>query len=411
VYIHGLIRDAEGQKMSKSKGNILDPLDLVDGIGLEDLVKKRTSGLMQPQMAKKIEQATRKQFPQGIAPVGVDALRFTFTALASPGRDIRFDASRAEGFRNFCNKLWNAANYVLMNGDGKDCGQDETLPVSLTAADKWIVSRLQKVEAEAAGYFRGYRFDLLAQSLYHFAWNEYCDWYIELSKPVLRDGDTPAQRGTRRTLVRVLETLLRLLHPLMPFITEDIWQRVAPLAGRTGATIMTQPYPVATPAKIDETAEADVAWLQAFVLGVRQIRGELDLPPGKALPVLMQNASQPDVDRLQRLKNSVVALARIEEPYFLEATEQAPQSDVALLGNMKILVPLKGLIDPGAALARIGKRITGLEGEIQRGEQQLNNPNFTKAPPHIVEGARAIVMQKKKDLDALRKQEERIRSL
>ena len=411
VYITGLIRDAEGQKMSKSKGNILDPLDLVDGIALEELVAKRTAGLMQPQMAKKIEQATRRQFPAGIAAVGVDALRFTFAALASPGRDIRFDAARAEGYRNFCNKLWNATSYVLANCDGMDCGQDGAAPVTLAVADRWIVSRLQKVEAEAAQHFRDYRFDLLASALYHFAWNEFCDWYIELSKPALKQGDTQAQRGTRRTLVRVLETLLRLLHPLMPFLTEDLWQRVKGLAGKAGPTIMLQPWPAPEPAKIDEAAEADIAWLQGFALGLRQIRGELDLPPKKPLPVLMQNAAQSDVDRVQRLKDALVFLAAIEEPYFLEAAEVAPQSEIALLGSMKLLVPLKGLIDPAAALARIGKRIAGLEQEIQRGEAQLNNPNFTTAPPHIQDGARAQAAQKRKDLDALKKQEERLRAL
>jgi valyl-tRNA synthetase len=411
VYIHGLIRDAEGQKMSKSKGNILDPLDLVDGITLEDLVAKRTGGLMQPQMARKIEQATRKQFPAGIAAVGVDALRFTFAALASPGRDIRFDAARAEGYRNFCNKLWNATSYVLANCEGQDCGQDDAAPVTLSTADRWIASRLQKVEAEAAEHFREYRFDLLAQALYHFTWNEFCDWYIELSKPALKQGDTQAQRGTRRTLVRVLETLLRLLHPLMPFVTENLWQRVKALAGKDGPTLMLQPWPAPDAKRIDEAAEADIAWLQGFALGVRQIRGELDLPPKKALPVLLQSASPPDVDRLQRLKDALVFLANIEEPYFLEATETAPQSEIALLGSLRILVPLKGLIDAGAALTRIGRRIAGLEQELQRAESQLNNPNFGKAPPHIQDGARANVAQKRQDLDALRKQEERIRSL
>jgi valyl-tRNA synthetase len=397
--------------MSKSKGNVLDPLDLVDGIGLEDLVKKRTTGLMKPETAPKIERATRKDYPNGIAPVGVDALRFTFAALASPGRDIRFDAGRAEGYRNFCNKLWNAASYVLANCDGKDCGQDDSLPVTLTTADRWIISRLQKVEAEAAEHFRAYRFDLLASVLYHFAWNEYCDWYIELSKPALKQGDTQAQRGTRRTLVRVLETLLRLLHPLMPFVTEDAWQRLKALAGKQGPTIMLQPWPVPEPKKVDEAAEADVAWLQAFVLGVRQIRGELDLSPARALPVLLQHATQADVDRVQRLRDALMFLARIEEPYFLEATEAPPQSDVALLGSLKIHVPLKGLIDPAAALARIGKRIAGLEQDIQRGEAQLANPNFGKAPPHIQDGARALLGQKRLDLDALQKQAERIRAL
>jgi len=411
VYITGLIRDAEGQKMSKSKGNILDPLDLIDGISADALVAKRTAGLMQPQMARRIEQATRRQFPQGIAPLGVDALRFTFTALASQGRDIRFDAGRAEGYRNFCNKLWNAARFVLMNCEGQDCGQDADRPVTLTTADRWIISRLQKVEAETAQHLREYRFDLMAQALYHFAWNEYCDWYLELAKPALQHGDTQSQRGTRRTLVRVLETLLRLLHPVMPFITEDIWQRVAPLAGASGPTIMLQPWPVADVKKIDEAAEGDVAWLQGFVLGVRQIRGEMDLSPAKVLPVLLQNAAQGDVDRMQRLKGAIEFLARIEEPFFLEPTEAAPQSAVALLGNLKILVPMKGLIDKDAELARLGKQIGKLEQDLGRGEAQLANPNFTKAPAHIQDGARAQVDQKRKDLDALRKQEARIRAL
>ncbi|HUS25669.1 MAG TPA: valine--tRNA ligase, partial [Candidatus Binatia bacterium] len=411
VYIHGLIRDAEGQKMSKSKGNVLDPLDLVEGITLDALLAKRTGGLMQPQMAKKIEQATRKQFPQGIAAVGVDALRFTFTALASPGRDIRFDAGRAEGYRNFCNKLWNATRFVLMNCEGQDCGQDDTAPATLGAAERWIVSRLQKVEAEAAQHFKDYRFDLLAQSLYHFAWNEYCDWFLELAKPGLAQGDTRAQRGTRRTLVRVLETLLRLMHPLMPFITEDLWLRIAPLAGKGGDTIMLQPYPQSESSRIDDAAEADVAWLQGFVLGVRQIRGEMDLPPGKPLPVLLQNAAPADADRMQRLKDAAMFVARIEEPFFLEPDEPAPQSATALLGGLKILVPMKGLIDKDAELARLSRQIEKLAQEVTRGEAQLSNPNFTKAPPHIVDGARAIVAQKQKDLDALRKQEERVRSL
>ena len=411
VYIHGLIRDAEGQKMSKSKGNILDPLDLVDGIGLEDLVKKRTGGLMQPQMAQKIEKATRKQFAQGIAPVGVDALRFTFAALASPGRDIRFDSQRAEGFRNFCNKLWNATAYVLGNCEGKDCGQDAALPCTQTAADKWIISRLQKVEMDVAEHIKGYRFDLLAQSLYHFAWNEYCDWYIELSKPALREGDTPAQRGTRRTLVRVLETMLRLMHPLMPFITEELWQRVAPLTGRKGPSVMLQPYPVADAGKIDEHAEADITWLQGFVLGMRQIRGEMDLSPAKVLPVLMQHATPADVDRMGRLRGALMFLARIEDPYFIEAEEQPPQSAVALLGQMKILVPMAGLIDKDAELARLARKVAGLKQELERAEGSLNNPNFSKAPPHIQEGARANVTHKRADLEALLQQEARIKSL
>jgi valyl-tRNA synthetase len=411
VYVHGLIRDPDGQKMSKSKGNVLDPLDLVDGIGLEELVKKRTTGLMKPETAPKIERATRKDYPKGIAPVGVDALRFTFAALASPGRDIRFDAGRAEGYRNFCNKLWNAARFVLMNCEGQDCGADGAAPVSLNAADRWIASRLQKVEAEAAAHFRAYRFDLLASTLYHFAWNEYCDWYLELAKPALQHGDTPAQRGTRRTLVRVLETLLRLLHPLMPFVTEDIWQRIAPLAGKQGPTIMTQPYPQPEKARVDDAAEADIAWLQAFVLGVRQIRGEMDLSPAKVLPLLMQNATPADVDRMQRLHGFVTFLARTEEPYFLEATEPAPQAAVALLGEMKILVPMAGLIDKDAELARLGKQTARYEQDIQGLEARIGNPNFGKAPASVQDGARAMLEQKRRELAALRQQEEKVRAL
>ena len=278
VFITGLIRDADGNKMSKSKGNVLDPIDLVDGISLEDLLAKRTAGLMQPKMAERITKTTKRQYPDGISAIGVDALRFTFAALASPGRDIRFDAGRAEGYRNFCNKLWNASRYVLMNGEGQDCGQDAGKDVTLSPADRWIISRLQRVEADVARHVAEYRFDLMAQALYHFTWNEFCDWYLELSKPALQSRDITVTRGTRRTLVRTLETLLRLLHPLMPFITEDIWQRVAPLAAADGDTLMHRPYPVADESRIDEAAEQDIAWLQGFVLGVRQIRGEMDLP-------------------------------------------------------------------------------------------------------------------------------------
>jgi valyl-tRNA synthetase len=411
VYVHGLIRDPEGQKMSKSKGNVLDPLDLVDGIALEDLVKKRTTGLMRPETAPKIEKATRKDYPAGIQPVGVDALRFTFSALASPGRDIRFDASRAEGYRNFCNKIWNAARFVLMNTEGQDTGLDAAAPMKLSAADRWIISRLQKVETEAAEHFRTYRFDLLAQTLYQFIWNEYCDWYLELSKPALQQGDTAAQRGTRRTLVRVLETALRLLHPLMPFITEEIWQRVAPLAGKAGPTIMLQPYPIAEPAKVDEAAEADIEWLKAFILGLRQIRGEMDLSPGKPLPVLLQNASAADVERLQRQKASLQFLARIDDIHFLEPGEQAPQSATALLGAMKILVPLAGLIDKAAELARLGRQIAKLEGDFAKTEARIGNPNFGKAPEQVQAQARALAAKQREDLQTLRQQEAQIRAL
>ncbi|MEQ1438794.1 valine--tRNA ligase [Fontimonas sp. SYSU GA230001] len=411
VYITGLVRDAEGNKMSKSKGNILDPLDLVDGIGLEELVQKRTTGLMQPQMAAKIEAATRRQYPAGIEPVGVDALRFTFLALASTGRDIRFDASRASGYRNFCNKIWNAARFVLMNTEGKDCGIDPALPCELSTADRWIVSRLQRLEAEAAEHFRSYRFDLLAQALYQFIWNEYCDWYLELSKPALQQGDEAAQRGTRRTLVRVLEAALRLLHPLMPFITEEIWQRIAPLAGRSGPSIMLQDYPVSEPAKIDEAAEADIEWLKGFILGVRQIRGEMDIAPGKVLPLLIHNASASDCERLQRMDASIRFLARVETPRVLADGEAAPQAATALLGAMNLLVPMAGLIDKDAELARLAKQIAKLEGDLAKTEARVGNPNFAKAPEHVQQQTRDLAAKQRQDLVALRAQETRIRSL
>jgi valyl-tRNA synthetase len=419
VYVHGLIRDPEGQKMSKSKGNVLDPLDLVDGISLEDLVKKRTTGLMKPETAPRIEKATRKDYPKGIEAVGVDALRFTFAALASPGRDIRFDAGRAAGYRNFCNKLWNASRFVLMNCENQDVGLDAAAPVELSAADRWIVSLLQEVEAEAAGHFKSYRFDLLAKALYEFVWNEYCDWYLELSKPALQQGSEAEQRGTRRTLVRVLEAILRLLHPLMPFITEDIWQRVAPLAGihsrsesqATRATIMLQPYPQMQPEKIDTAAKADVEWLKHFILGVRQIRSGMDIAPGKVLPLLLQNAGDHDREKVQRLLPSIQFLARVEAPRFLDDQETAPQSATALLGAMKLLVPMAGLIDREAELARLARQTARLEKDLAGVEARLANPNFAKAPPAVQQQTRELAHQLRLDLRTLRQQEAEIRAL
>ena len=292
VYVHGLVRDSFGQKMSKSKGNVLDPIDLIDGIALEDLVTKRTANMMQPELAAKIEKQTRKEFPDGIPAFGTDAVRFTFAALASTGRDVRFDLNRVEGYRNFCNKLWNATRYVMMQTEDKDTGIDND-DVALSLADRWIISRLQHIEASVATHIEKYRFDLAANELYSFVWEDYCDWYLELSKPVLFNEATPenAQRGTRRTLVRVLETILRLTHPIMPFITEELWQRVAPLAGKSGDTIMTQPWPMSDANKIDSAAETELEWVKSFITGVRKIRSERDLAPGKPLAVLLQNAS------------------------------------------------------------------------------------------------------------------------
>lgn len=410
VYVHGLVRDAQGQKMSKSKGNVLDPIDLIDGIELEALVKKRTSGLMQPQMAAKIEHDTRKEFPHGIPAFGTDALRFTFAALASTGRDIRFDLARVEGYRNFCNKLWNASRYVLMQCEGQDTGL--TGDITHTLADRWIISLLQRLEADVIRHFETYRFDLAAQALYDFTWNEYCDWYLELSKPALKTGDAATQRGTRRTLVRVLEALLRLLHPIMPFITEEIWQRVAPLAGKAGATIMLQPFPQPDASRIDETALADIEWLKAFVLGVRRIRAEMDIAPGKPLPVLVTHASANDRRLLADNRAFLTALARIESIEVVEDEASAPESAVALVGEMKVLIPLAGLIDKVAELARLAKEISKLEKELDKCRSKLANPSFTdKAPPAVVEQERQREREFSAALEQLKAQEAKIRAL
>ncbi|WP_022975788.1 valine--tRNA ligase [Nevskia ramosa] len=419
VFITGLVRDPEGNKMSKSKGNVLDPLDVVDGITLDALIAKRTTGLMNPATAPKIESKTRKDYPKGIEAVGVDALRFTFAALATNGRDVRFDAARAEGYRNFCNKIWNASRFVLINVGALDAETGEATAavsldgeVTLSTADRWIISRLQKLEAEAAAHFEAYRFDLLAASLYQFIWNEYCDWYLELTKPVMQGSDELAKRGARRTLVRVLEVWLRLLHPIMPFITEEIWQKVAPLAGKTGKTIMLEPYPIANPERIDEAAEADVEWLKGFMLGVRQIRGEMDIPPGKPVPVLIQNASAADAERIARFQNSVSFLARLESIRVLSAADEAPQSATALLGSMKILVPMAGLIDKAAELARLAKLKAKLENDLKMNEARLSSDKFVNgAPAAVIDKERARVAQQKAELATLTEQEALISAL
>ncbi|MEW6446224.1 MAG: valine--tRNA ligase [Pseudomonadota bacterium] len=410
VYVHGLVRDAQGQKMSKSKGNVLDPIDLIDGIDLESLVQKRTSGLMQPQMAKKIEKDTRKEFADGIPAFGTDALRFTFAALASTGRDIRFDLQRVEGYRNFCNKLWNASRFVLMQCEGQDTGL--TGEATLTLADRWIISRLQQLEGEVIRHFDAYRFDLAAQELYEFTWNEYCDWYLELTKPALKTGDEQTQRGARRTLVRVLETLLRLMHPIMPFITEEIWQRVAPLAGKQGQTIMLQAFPQPDASRIDQGALADIEWLKTFVLGVRKIRAEMDIAPGKPLPVLVANASTDDRRLLDDNRAFLTSLARIESIEVLEDEASAPESAIALVGEMKVMIPLAGLIDKDAELARLAKEIARLENELEKAAVKLGNPAFTdKAPPAVVEQERKRQTDFAAQLAQLQAQHEKIGKL
>jgi len=413
VYIHGLVRDAHGQKMSKSKGNILDPIDLIDGIDLEALVAKRTRGLMQPQMAKKIEQTTRKEFPNGIPAYGTDALRFTFASLATQGRDIKFDLGRIEGYRNFCNKLWNAARYVLMNTEGQDCGQNGGA-MELNAADRWITARLQEVATEAETAFREYRFDLAAQAIYSFVWHEYCDWYLELSKVVLTDPKSRAEqlRGTRWTLAQALETALRLLHPVMPFITEEIWQRVARLAGKTGATIMREPYPRSQPKKIDHKIIDEMRWIMAVITGVRNIRGEMNISPGKLLPLLIQDGSATDKTFLEASRHYLAALARAESVTWLEKGEHAPESATALVGHMKVLIPLGSLIDKGAELERLGREMEKIEKDLTKARTKLANADFVaRAPQNVVEQEKDRVRQLEIALAKLRSQRAKVESL
>jgi valyl-tRNA synthetase len=413
VYVHGLIRDHEGQKMSKSKGNVLDPLDLIDGIGLEELVAKRTTGLMQPHLAPGIEKSTRKQFPDGIAPYGTDALRYTFASLATLSRDIRFDVGRIEGYRNFCNKLWNAARYVLLATEGVE--RDGAVERSL--ADRWICARLDGAIRATTRGFADYRFDQAAQALYEFTWYEFCDWYLELSKTVLQnDAASPAaRRGAQLTLVETLETLLRLLHPLMPYITEEIWKSVAPRAGRAGETIMRAPWPEAggdAGDAGDAGLEAEMRWVMDFIQGVRQIRGEMDIAPSKALPVLLEQAGAEDLRRAREHAQYLLRLANIAEFRVLAPGEAPPQAATALLGDMKILVPMAGLIDVEAEIARLGKRRGRVEQDLAKCAAKLGNQSFVaNAPPAVVEQERARVADFSRELAQLDAQLEKVASL
>lgn len=411
VYVHGLVRDGQGQKMSKSKGNVLDPLDIVDGITLDALLEKRTSGMMQPKLAEKIAKQTKAEFPEGIASYGTDALRFTFCSLASTGRDIKFDMGRVEGYRNFCNKIWNAARYVLDKGE--DCGQNgEAYELSL--ADRWIISQLQRTEAEVTRQLEQFRFDLASQALYEFIWNQYCDWYLELSKPVLWDENAPVERarGTRRTLVRVLEVALRLAHPFMPFITEEIWQRIAPLAGIEGKTIMLQPWPVANESRIDAAAEGDIEWLKELMVGLRNIRAEMNIGPGKPLPLFLKNANADDQRRLQENEALLKKLAKVESFTVLSDAEEAPLSATALVGDLQVLVPMAGLIDKDAELARLNKEIQRLQGEVARVGGKLSNAAFVdKAPPAVIEKERAKLAESEQALANFTEQHARIAAL
>ena len=413
VYVHGLVRDGQGQKMSKSKGNVLDPLDIVDGITLDELLEKRTSGLMQPKMAEKIAKQTKAEFPEGIASYGTDALRFTFCSLASTGRDIKFDMGRVEGYRNFCNKLWNAANFVIENTDDQDTGVNGE-PVELSPVDRWIISALQRTELEVTHQLDNFRFDLAAQALYEFVWDEYCAWYLELVKPVLWDESAPLerQRGTRRTLIRVLEVILRLAHPFMPFITEEIWQRINAQAGVSGETIMLQAWPVANESRIDAAAEGDIEWVKTLMLGLRQIRGEMKISMAKRIDIILANASSEDLRRLEDNAPLLNKLAKLESVTVLAAGEEAPMSATALVGEMEVLVPMAGLIDKDAELARLDKEIQRLDGEVKRVGGKLANEGFVaKAPAEVLEKERAKLVEAEQALAKLAEQREKIASL
>jgi valyl-tRNA synthetase len=413
VYVHGLVRDGQGQKMSKSKGNVLDPLDIVDGIDLDTLLQKRTSGLMQPKLAEKIAKQTRAEFPDGIASYGTDALRFTFCSLATTGRDIKFDMGRVEGYRNFCNKLWNAANFVMENVEGQDTGVNDE-PVELSSVDRWIISQLQRTEAEVTRQLDAFRFDLATQALYEFVWDEYCAWYLELVKPVLWDENASLerQRGTRRTLARVLEVVLRLAHPFMPFITEEIWQRLKAPAGVQGETLMLQPWPVANEARIDAAAEGDIEWVKALMLGVRQIRGEMKISMAKRIDIIVANASAEDQRRLADFEPLLNKLAKLESVRVLAAGEEAPMSATTLVGEMEVLVPMAGLIDKDAELARLDKEIARLDGEVKRVGGKLANEGFVaKAPAEVLEKERAKLVEAEQALAKLVEQRQRIATL
>ena len=409
VYIHGLIRDNDGQKMSKAKGNVLDPIDLIDGIDLESLVEKRTRSMMQSRMAPNIEKATRKHFPDGMDEYGADALRFTFATLATTGRDIRFELGRIEGYKNFCNKLWNAARYVLMNTEALTTGE-----VEFSAADRWIRSRLDHTSRTMHEHFASYRLDLAAQAIYEFTWHEFCDWYLELSKPILQsDGVSDAlRRGTRRTLIEVLESILRLLHPLMPFITEEIWQQVATRANIDGETIMLRPYSETSSEANDEEAVADIEWVKQFILGIRQIRGEMDISPGKPLPVVLQGASDRDRQLCEAHALLLQRVGRVESVTVLADGEEPEASATALHGDMRLLVALKGLIDVRTERARLLKLQDKVRADLSRTTAKLGNENFlNNAPADVVTQERMRAVEFEKTITQLAEQLEKLDEL
>ncbi len=406
IYITGLVRDKDGQKMSKSKGNILDPLDIIDGISLDDLVAKRTTGLMQPKMAEKIGKATRREFPDGIPAFGADALRFTMAALAGPGRDIKFDLARAEGYKNFCNKLWNATRFVLMNTEGFSA---EGALKPKTDAERWILAQLAQTCAEAEQHYGSYRFDLLSQCLYEFAWNQFCDWFVELAKPALQGEDADAANSTRHTLLHVLDALLRLLHPLVPFVTEELWQAVAPRLGKTGDSIMTAAYPRA--GDIDTggfaKAEADIEWLKSMVSALRRIRSELGVSPAKQVTLLVRGGSADDTARIDRFDSQLRFLNRIERIDTLDG--EPPAAASARVGELDLFVPLEGLVDLDAERSRIDKELKRVEGELAKSTNKLASDTFVEnAPAAVVEQERQRLVEWNAQRDALMAQRVRL---
>ena len=378
IYITGLIKDGQGQKMSKSKGNVLDPIDLIDGISLDNLLVKRTQGMMQPEMAKKIKKQTQGEFPDGIPSFGTDALRFTFAALASFGRDIKFDLKRVEGYRNFCNKLWNASRFVLMKLEGDNIDTKASLSIS----DEWILSRLQATKVNVEKHLKDYRLDLMSHELYEFVWHDYCDWYLELSKPLLADDTTKA--GTQATLLKVLNEILTLLHPIIPFITEEVYEQCCALTGKDSESLMTQSYPEVENDLISTQAEEEMQWLQTFILGIRQIRGEMNIPPSKPLPCFVQNISNSDQHCLDAHSQVLSSLAKLEKISYLNVNDEAPESATALVGEMKILIPLAGLIDKDQEAARLNKEIEKLNKQRAQFAGKLNNEKFISGAPEAV---------------------------
>jgi valyl-tRNA synthetase len=412
VYVTGLIRDENGDKMSKSKGNVIDPLDIIDGIDLETLVEKRTANMMQQNIASKIEKSTRKQFPDGMETSGTDALRFTLAALASTGRDISWDMKRLEGYRNFCNKLWNASNFVLMNTQEHDCGFSSDTPKTLSLADKWILGQYQTTIKAYRDAIDNYRFDLAATTVYEFTKNQFCDWYIELTKPVLFKGTAAQQCGTRHTLVSVLESLLRLMHPIMPFITETIWQDVSKVAACNADTIMNQAFPTFDESLVDTEAMADLEWVKGFVLAIRTVRGEMDIPPSKPLQVLLNNASEQDKQRLADNSLFLQSIGKLESITLVEEGESLPACATSLLGTLEIMLPMAGLIDKEAELARISKALDKLEKDYARTEGKLANEKFvSKAPAAVIDKEKAKLEDFTLQISKLKEQQETISAL